>query len=105
MLKDRDFSDVTLACDEDKQIEAHKVILAGSSSFVRKLLKQNSHPHPLFYMRRVTASQLESVLDFIYHWEVNIFQKDLETFLHLAEELQLKGLNGSETNPKQVHVK
>ena len=92
---DPEFSDVTLACDGDQKIEAHKVILASSSQFFSKILKQNKHPHPLLYMRGVDTSQLSALVDFIYHGEVNIFQEDLDTFLNLAEELEIKGLGSS----------
>ena len=34
-----DFADVTLACEDGQQVEAHKVILASSSPFFQKLLK------------------------------------------------------------------
>ena len=33
MRMDQDFSDVTLVCEDGKQIEAHKVILAAASPF------------------------------------------------------------------------
>ena len=45
----RDFLDVTLASEDRKQIEAHKVILTVSSPFFQNLLKKNKHPHPLIY--------------------------------------------------------
>ena len=44
-----DFSDVTLACEDGYQREAHKVILAASSPFFRSLLVKNKHAHPLHY--------------------------------------------------------
>jgi hypothetical protein len=97
LRKDQEFSDVTLACDGDTRIEAHRFILAGSSKFFSSVLKQQQHPHPLIYMRGMTAGQLSAVVDFIYHGEVNIYQEDLDCFLAVAEELQLKGLNGPET--------
>ena len=37
-----------------------------------------------------------AIVDFIYHGEANICQQDLEGFLALAEEFQLKGLAGSQ---------
>ena len=43
---ENDFSDVTLACTDGQQIEAHKVILAASSPFLAGVLKTNKHPHP-----------------------------------------------------------
>ena len=41
-------------------------------------------------------------MDFIYHGEVNIYQEDLDAFLNLAEELELKGLNASGTEKQQT---
>jgi hypothetical protein len=103
LRKGQDFSDVTLTCDGDTRIEAHRVILAGSSKFFSRVLKQQQHPHPLLYMRGMTADQLSSVVDFIYHGEANIFQEDLDSFLAVAEELQLKGLHGTESNSQHAN--
>ena len=50
LLSDQDFTDVTLVCDEDKQIKAHKVILGSCSSLFANILKSNPHPHPLLYL-------------------------------------------------------
>ena len=91
------FSDVTLVCEEDHQIEAHKIILSACSPFFSSVLKRNKHPHPLFYMRGIKAKDMVAVVDFIYTGEANIYQDDLDGFLALAEELQLKGLAGSQT--------
>ena len=96
LRNDRDFTDVTLAC-EDIQFEAHKLILSTCSPFFRKLLKRaNKQQHPLVFMRGLDARDLEAVLDFIYQGEINIFQDDLDRFLLVAEELQLNGLVGGE---------
>ena len=92
MRDDKDFTDVTLACDDHTEVEAHKVILASSSSFFGQILRKRKHPHPLIYLRGVTGKDLFSILDFIYHREVNISNDNLEEFLKIAEELQIKGL-------------
>ena len=48
---DKDFADVTVAC-EDADFEVHKLIIASVSPFFRVLLtKTKNHPHPLIYMR------------------------------------------------------
>ena len=44
-----EFADVTLACEDGQQIEAHKVVLSSSSPFFGKLLKKKKHPHPLVF--------------------------------------------------------
>ena len=95
LRESRDFVDVTLACEDGRQIEAHKVVLAGSSPFFQEILKKNKHSHPLIYMRGMESSDLLSIVDFLYYGEANVFQQNLDSFLAIAEELQLKGLQGS----------
>ena len=95
---DKDFSDVTLACEDGIHFEAHKVILAASSPPMRQLLKQNKHAYPLIYMRGLNPENLSAILDFLYRGETNVLQENLESFLALAEELQLKGLIGQPDN-------
>jgi len=89
---ERDFFDVTLACDDDQTISAHKVIISACSPLFRSMLKRSKHEHPLVYMRGVRYSDLISVLDFMYHGEVSVAQEELNSFLSVAEELKVKGL-------------
>jgi len=88
---DKDFFDVTLAC-EDEQIQAHKVILSACSPFFRNVLRRNPHQHPLLYLKGVKYTDLQSVLNFMYHGEVNVAQEELNSFLAVAEDLRVKGL-------------
>ena len=103
LKQDLDFADVTLACEDGHQLEAHKVILAASSPFFKDLLVKNKHTHPLVYMRGVKSENLTAIVDFLYCGEANVLQENLDTFLALAEELRLKGLMGGadETNEIQ----
>ena len=91
LKEEKDFTDVTLACG-DNQVEAHKVILASSSPFFKRILKNNPHSHPLIYLKGIKFSEVEAVLKFIYQGEVNVEQDNLNTFLEVAEELEVKGL-------------
>jgi len=97
---DKDFFDVTLACD-DEQMQAHKVILSACSPFFRTILRRNKHEHPLLYLKGVKYVDLVSVLNFMYHGEVNVAQEELNSFLAVAEDLKVKGLtqNGSDSTP------
>ena len=96
LRNNNDFSDVTFVCEEGEQIEAHRLILTSCSPFFSKVLKRNTHSHPMIYMRGLKAKDMGAIVDFIYHGETNIHQDDLDGFLALAAELQLKGLAGSE---------
>ena len=88
---DKDFFDVTLACDNN-QIRAHKVILSACSPFFRSVLKKNPHEHPLLYLKGVCYEDITAVLNFMYHGEVNVSQDQLNSFLAVAEDLKVKGL-------------
>jgi len=116
LREEKDFFDVTLACDDDNQIQAHKVILSACSPFFRNVLRRNPHQHPLLYLKGVKYRELLSVLNFMYMGEVNVAQEELNSFLTVAEELRVKGLTQnkpisaeskvsqtSQDKPKQVH--
>jgi len=102
LREDKDFFDVTLACDDD-QIQAHKVILSACSPFFRSILRKNKHEHPLLYLKGVKYTDLLAVLNFMYHGEVNVAQEELNSFLAIAEDLKVKGLtqNKAEDNPRE----
>jgi len=71
---------------------AHKVILSACSPYFRSILARHPHQHPLLFLRGVRQQDLANILDFMYHGEVNVAQEELNTFLAIAEELQVKGL-------------
>merc|ERR1712210_381623 len=78
LREEKDFFDVTLACD-DSQVQAHKVILSACSPFFRNILRRNPHQHPLLYLKGVKYKELLSVLNFMYQGEVNVAQEELNS--------------------------
>ena len=92
LREDSDFADVTLACEDGQQVEAHKVILAASSPFFQNLLRRNIHAHPLVFMRGLKFGDLMAIVDFLYYGEVHVFSENLDSFLAIAKELKLEGL-------------
>ena len=104
LREDKDFTDVTLACEDGQQVEAHKVVLVASSPFFLNILKRNKHPHPLIYVKGVKSENLVAMVDFFYHGEANVFQENLDSFLVLAEEFELKGLRGNQTEEESSEV-
>ena len=53
-------------------------------------------------MRGVKSDDLLAIVDFLYHGEANVYQENLDSFLALAEELQLKGLMGKAGDGDEV---
>jgi len=98
--EEKDFFDVTLVC-ENNQVQAHKVIIAACSPFFKTILRRNPHQHPLLYMKGVLYDDLVSVLNFMYKGEVNVAQEQLNSFLAVAEDLQVKGLTQSNNDNKE----
>ena len=103
LREDKDFFDVTLACDDD-QIQGHKVILSACSPFFRSILRRNRHEHPLLYLKGVKYADLVSVLNFMYHGEVNVAQDELNSFLAVAEDLKIKGLTQNDSESKKTKI-
>ena len=100
LREDSEFFDVTLCCNNGTDIiQAHKVVLAACSPFFRKILNhQKTQQNPLLYMKGICLSDLQAILNFIYHGEVNVSTESLNNFLALAEELAIKGLS-SDSKP------
>ena len=96
LRNDKDFFDVTLSCD-DEQIQAHKLIISACSPFFRNVLRRNPHQNPLIYLKGVRFIDLQAILNFMYHGEVNVAQEDLNSFLAVAEDLKVKGLTQNQT--------
>ncbi|KAI8128214.1 Broad-complex core protein isoforms 1/2/3/4/5 [Lucilia cuprina] len=97
---DEDFVDVTLAC-EGRSIKAHRVVLSACSPYFRDLLKSTPCKHPVILLQDVNFHDLHSLVEFIYHGEVNVHQKSLQSFLKTAEVLRVSGLTqqqAEETN-------
>ena len=95
-INDERFTDVTLTCEDGKQIEAHKVVLVSTSPFLLDLLKKNKHSNTLIYMKGIKSENMEAMVDFLYKGEANLSQENLDGFLALAEEMRLKGLRSKE---------
>ena len=57
------------------QVQAHKVVLAVCSPLFRRILAHNQNQlNPLLYLKGISIDDLNAVLNFMYHGEVNIPQ-------------------------------
>ena len=99
---DRHFTNVTLVCEDDQQIEAHKIILSSASPFFQKILLKNPHPHPLIYLRGLKLEEMKAIVDFIYLGQTEVNSQDVECFLQVAKDLKVRGLQGGQENNENV---
>merc|ERR1712126_527838 len=103
LLKNEDYLyDVTLVSDDNLQISAHKLVLSACSEYFKNIFKNNKNPyhHPLVCLSGVSSEDLNSIIDYMYNGEVNIYQEELDRFLNVAQRLKLEGLMENEAiNP------
>ena len=93
MRADGDFLDTTVACSESQQLQAHRVVLAAFSPYLKGMLRNNPAPHPVLVMPpSVKFGDLHSLLEFMYHGEVRVPADSLESLMALAQLLRIKGL-------------
>ncbi|XP_071529877.1 uncharacterized protein ab isoform X2 [Panulirus ornatus] len=91
LREQEEFVDVTLAC-EGQQVSAHKVVLSACSPYFRSLLKNNPCDHPIIILNEVGYSELVTLLQYMYHGEVQIVHDQITDFLRTAKLLQIRGL-------------
>jgi len=90
--------DVTVACDGGGEFPAHRLVLSACSLVLRQVLCRKSQlgggltQHQVVYLRGVTSQDLKFILSFMYQGEVSLAQHQLNSFLAVAEDLQVKGL-------------
>ena len=49
-MRNKDFCDVTLVSADNQKLEAHKVILSGSSNVFRNMLLGEKHHNPMIFL-------------------------------------------------------
>ena len=93
---ERNFFDVTLACDDNQQIEAHKIILSSGSLFFRDILSNAKHPQPFVYLSGIRKSELQSIVDFLYNGQTCVPEKDVGKFFETAKLLKILGIENNQ---------
>ena len=88
LLQTGTFSDVTIVCDDQVGIAAHKFVLRTCSSAFRDIIDKDS----VMYVKGVNHNEFMLILEFIYLGQVHCNQELLPKFLNLANDLQLKDI-------------
>jgi len=89
---DQDFLDVSIFCS-GSLVRAHRAILSSCSPVFQRILRENVSSSCTIVLWDVGAADLRALLDFVYLGEVTVRQENIETFLWLANRLQIEGLS------------
>ena len=93
LFTDEEFTDVTLACDGDKQLQVHKAIISSCSQIFKHILTKNTNNHPLIYLRGISHITLSSVIQFMYLGRTEVPQNILDDVMCVAQELGIEGFS------------
>ena len=89
---DKDFTDVTLAFDDETMLDVTSVVLAACSPVLKCVIKRRKQPHIFIYLSGIRSAIFSSMIDFMYSGEVSVPQEDVDGFLALSNQMKVKGL-------------
>lgn len=92
LLNNGEFADVTIVCDDERVIKAHKIILSAFSPFFKNILLKIPSPNPVIYITGICYKDLLCIFQFIYRGETQVEDSGLESFLSSAEKLKVMGI-------------
>ena len=93
MRKFDEFTDVTLICDDQREIHAHKVVLSACSPVLKAILQRKDNGVPIVYLKGIQFPEMESILQFIYLGQTTVEQQRITSFLDVAKNLEIKELS------------
>ena len=99
---DKDFTDVTLAFDDETMLDVNSVVLAACSPVLKCVIKKSKQPHIFIYLSGIRSSIFSSMIDFMYDGEVSVPQEDVDAFLALANQMKVKGLTQGNENIEEA---
>lgn len=100
LRKEDDFYDVTLVSEDDQIVRGHKMVLASSSDFLKRIFKVTKQAESIIYLTGINQKNLSFIMDYIYLGEVQIFQEDIDSFLESAQKLRIEGLIIEQSEPE-----
>ena len=86
------FSDVTLVCDDQTEFKAHRFLLSACSTVFNSILN-NTDDSSFIYLSGVERDELESILQFMYLGETTFDEDQVNEFLNVARDLEVKGIS------------
>ena len=92
LVENESFSDVTLICEDSKQIKAHRTMLSICSPVLKDIFHSDSGLPCTIFLNGVYFSELESVMKFLYYGEEAFNLENLNNILSVAKSLEFKEL-------------
>ncbi|CAG0883920.1 unnamed protein product [Darwinula stevensoni] len=96
------FVDATLSCN-GQFLKAHKLVLCAGSGYFERILNKEGSGTPTIHFYGIEMHLLKLLVEFMYCGEVEVPAMDLEKFIEVAENLEVKGLKGDKSKSSGSH--
>ena len=90
LVDDEYTQDVTLVCDDQVKIKAHKFVLKACSHVFRMMFEEDKSPSSIVYLRGVNHEDMQAILQYLYLGEATFYQDRIHDFFKIAKDLDLK---------------
>ena len=87
------FADVTLVCDGNQQLKAHKIVLGSCSKIFQQILESHPQKHPVIYLKDISYQDMESLLQFMYLGKASFYEERMNQFLSAAKSFEVKEIS------------
>ncbi|XP_050728213.1 longitudinals lacking protein, isoforms H/M/V-like isoform X2 [Eriocheir sinensis] len=103
LYRDAALVDVTLACEDQRTYQAHKLVLSACSQYFQGLFSRHSaHQHPIIFLKDVSGDECEALLTYMYRGEVSVSHDQIHRILRVANSLQVRGLADMEPSSSAI---
>ena len=92
MFKENDLTDITLICDDRKQLKSHKIVLSSWSPVFKSIISSLPSFGATVYLRGVKSADMETLLEFMYLGQATSYQDKIKDVLAVANSLEIKGI-------------
>merc|ERR1712189_151204 len=93
LMEFHESSDVTLVCEDKTRFKAHQFVLNACSPVFKSIINELPQKDPVIYLRGVLASEMKSILQFMYLGQATFFQERMNDFLNVAKSLAIKDIS------------
>ncbi|CAH0564848.1 unnamed protein product [Brassicogethes aeneus] len=100
LLEEEELTDVTLHC-RDGTIKAHKLMLAASSPYFRRILVEHNKENVALIMHGISREKLRKIIEVIYYGSAEIQGESADAMCDLIDEFDLNGVMVTESTEKE----
>ena len=93
MMKSNELTDVTLVCDDKRQLKAHKIVLSACSSVFKSIVNDLPQNSSFIYLKGIQHQEMESILEFMYLGVATFHRERMNEFLNVAQNLEIKDIS------------